>query len=324
MIFESAENLLTMNKYTTTLTFVLLILFFVSLTFGQTARASSVEQLNNAQKLLQGGETDKAIVILNAELARDPKNIAAYFLRGAVNSLRGDFKSAIEDYNLVIKAAPNVPEVEQAYNNRGVIRYRNGDKDGALEDFNKAISLNPNYAAPYNGQGNILADRGKLNDALNSFNSAIKLDANPIAAYSGRADVWFQKGELDKALDDYNKFIELKQNTAGERIRRGIVYGLKRNWKLSFEDLSKGIEINSRPKSPLSGNIKVALEDLDKFITQYPEIAGAYAVRGLIKLLEGKEIEAKKDFEKGFNLDAELNDQVSPFIKTIKEKQGAK
>lgn len=298
-----------------------LMLFFASFSFAQTSRSKRIEILTDIQKLLQSGETDKAIVSVNAEIASDPKNIVAYFLRGAAYLQKGNFKAALEDYNLVIKAAPNAPGIEQAYNNRGVIRHRNGDKDGALEDFNKAISLNPNYAAPYNGQGNILTDRGKLDDALSSFNSAIKLDANPIAAYSGRGDVWFQKGELDKALNDYNKYIELNQNAAGDRIRRGIIYGLKRDWKLSVEDLNKAIEINSQPKSPFSGNIKVVLEDLDKFITNYPKTASAYAIRGLIKLLEGKEIEAKTDFEKGFKIDADLSEQISPFIETIREKQ---
>lgn len=313
-----------MKKNIPSLRFVLLILLFASFTFGQTTRGNSDEILINAQKFLQSGEFDKAIKELNIEIVRNPQNITYYFLRGTAKFLKADFKGSNDDYDHVIKVAPNAPGVEQIYNNRGVIRHINGDKDGALKDFNKAISLNPNFAPPYNGRGNILVDKGEFDEAINSFNNAIKLDAKPITAYSGRADAWFQKGELDKALDDFNKFIELNPDTAGEKIRRGMIYGLKRNWKLSVDDLNKGIEINSKAKSPFSGNIKVALEDLDKFIATYPDIASAYAVRGFIKLLQGKEIEAMQDFDKSFELDTELKDQISPFIKMIKEKQNIK
>lgn len=313
-----------MKKNMPSFRFVLLVLLFASFTFGQTSRGNSDQILINAQKFLQSGEFDKAIVELSSAILRSPNNITFYFLRGTARFLKGDFRGANDDYNRVIKAAPNAPGIEQIYNNRGVIRHLSGDTNGAFADFNKAISLNPNYAAPYNGRGNILVDKGKLDEAISSFNNAIKLDAKPITAYSGRADAWFKKGELNKALDDFNKFIELNPNTAGEKIRRGMIYGLKRNWKLSVDDLDKGIEINSKAKSPFSGNIKVSLEDLDKFITAYPEIASAYAVRGLIKLLQRKEIAAMQDFDKSFGLDAELKDQISSFIKMIKEKQNIK
>jgi tetratricopeptide (TPR) repeat protein len=79
-----------------------------------------------------------AIVLYNQALARDPKNIEAYFQRGQARDGLGDPQSAIKNYTLVLDLDPNHGA---AYSARGDARLKLRDRRRALEDYQRAAEI---------------------------------------------------------------------------------------------------------------------------------------------------------------------------------------
>ena len=69
---------------------------------------------------------------------------------GCCFSAKGEFDTAIQDYNTAIDLNP---EFAEAHNNRGVAYYRKGEFDTAIQDYNTAIDLNPESADTYYNRG---------------------------------------------------------------------------------------------------------------------------------------------------------------------------
>lgn len=101
-----------------------------------------------------------------------------YYNRGNDFRKKGQYDSAIEDYNKAIQLDPNLA---QAYGNRGLAHGRKGEYDRSIEDCSKAIALNPD---------------------------------DPSAAYINRSLAYSCKGEYDRAIEDCNKAIALDPNNA--------------------------------------------------------------------------------------------------------------
>jgi tetratricopeptide (TPR) repeat protein len=85
---------------------------------------------------------NSAIADYTEAVRLDPKNVNAYYNRGAVYLLgKKDYDRAIADYTEVIKLDPkNVG----AYNDRGAAYSSKEDYNSAIEDFAVALSLDPN------------------------------------------------------------------------------------------------------------------------------------------------------------------------------------
>src|SRR5258708_36154620 len=62
-----------------------------------------------------------------------------YLDRGDISYTRGDYASAIADYNQAIQLNP---QSDKAYYGRGLAEYSRGDRRGALADFTQSIALN--------------------------------------------------------------------------------------------------------------------------------------------------------------------------------------
>ena len=63
--------------------------------------------------------------------------------RGYAHAHKGDYDSAISDYNKAIELSP---KFAVAYNHRGYAYVHKRDKGHAIADFRKALSLDPNLS----------------------------------------------------------------------------------------------------------------------------------------------------------------------------------
>ena len=305
-----------MNRFNAIL-LLLVCLVFACAASAQVAKTEA-DRFENANRYLADGNLDKAIAEYSAVIRFNPRNNNAFGMRAHVKMIKGDFEGAIADYDTAIKLAPNAIGIEKAYNNRGIAYQFKGDHIRAFNEFAKAISINPKYASPYNGRGVIFESRGKLDLALADFNKALELNPLLTPAYSGRAGIEFQKGQLDLALADYNKAIELDPEGASPYLRRGVVQGMRNKWELAVADFKNAFERQQRADSLMGGIISVAFFDLDKYILANSKSARAYAARGFINLLRGKDPDAEKDFERSFRLEPALKQAVTELIAHVK------
>ncbi len=113
---------------------------------------------------------NKADADVEKSLILDPKNAAAYNLRGYIKSLSNKNYEAIADYS---KAIEIDPKFIKPYFNRGTSKSYKQDYDGAIADFTKIIEFEPNnipaltqrsYA--FSAKNNLKLSREAISDLL--------------------------------------------------------------------------------------------------------------------------------------------------------------
>ena len=86
--------------------------------------------------------------------------------------IRGEFVSAIKDYDTAIHLAPDFAD---AYINRGDAREKLGDLEGAIKDYDMAIRLGADYAFVYVSRGTARSNLGDSKGAIEDYDTAIGL-----------------------------------------------------------------------------------------------------------------------------------------------------
>lgn len=201
--------------------------------------------------------------------------------------------------------------MEMAHNNRSVIRLFRGDRDGALKDLDNAILLNPKYAMAYSTRGVIRAFKEDFNGAAADYDKALELNPNLTPAYMSRGILRFQLGSLTGALTDFNKALELQPDAANTFVERGCVRGISGELEQAVADIKKGFALNPESVSDKDpGHFTSPFENLRRFIASHPTNARAYEMRGILRLAQGKKIEAAEDFRRSLDLDPKLKSEI--------------
>jgi tetratricopeptide (TPR) repeat protein len=127
----------------------------------------------------------------------------------------------------------------------------------------------------------------------------------------GRGYFRWQKDDLEGAVNDFSKAIELKPDYADTYVDRGLVNGVKGNVDQAIADIRKGASLNPKSISDVSrGGFTLPFTDLNTFIKSHPTNARAYEMRGILRLLQGQDDEAKRDFQKTVELDPKLDPEI--------------
>ncbi len=103
-----------------------------------------------------------------------------YYYMGLVCEIKGDNKSAIDNYNTSLR----YKKYEEAYNARGLLsmKMESGKLELALLDFDRAIALNPNYAEAYYNRATAKKIAGDKT-ACDDFKAAFKLGYTKAASF---------------------------------------------------------------------------------------------------------------------------------------------
>lgn len=94
-------------------------------------------RLSRGAAFINTQEFDKALVDLNAVLAREPENERAHYYRGIVLLNLEEFERAASDFDQTI--AKN-PQRAPAFLGRGLARSESGREKEALQDFKTAVA----------------------------------------------------------------------------------------------------------------------------------------------------------------------------------------
>jgi len=254
------------------------------------------------------GDYQSAIRDYQRALQSCPDSPDAYYQIGVAQYNAGNKQAAIENFNQVIRINPKNAD---AYVFRGVLRSAQGDKQGALADYNEAIRLNPNSAIAYSNRGNIRSDQGDKQGALTDYNEAIRLNPNYAIAYSNRGVDRSDQGDKQGALADFNEAIRLNPNYAIAYFNRGVVRSAQGDKQGALADYNEAIRLN--PNLAIAyfnrgvirsaqGDKQGALADYSEAIRIYPNSPDSYYSRGLIYSQQGDKRKAIDDFQKAANL----------------------
>jgi tetratricopeptide (TPR) repeat protein len=237
-------------------------------------------------------------IALSGQVAPIPTGTAPkaddYLVSGVQKAEKGDYRSALSDFN---KAIDLKPKYAEAYSRRGTLKYINlNDPQGALADYTQAITINPTYATAYSNRGTLKYIN--LNDpqgALADLNQSIAIDPKDATAYSNRGTLkYINLNDLQGALADLNQSIALNPKYATAYGNRGLLKGQFLNdVQGGLTDLNQAIALNPKDaeaygnrgvlKGQKLNDLQGALADMTRAITLDPKDTTAYNNRGTLK-----------------------------------------
>lgn len=199
-----------------------------------------------------------------------------FYLRGRDYIMAGQYRSAIESLNLLLRS---LPEEYEGYFLRGVAKYNLNDLQGALQDFSSAIFYNPAYPMAYQYRGITQSRLGQYDEALADFDRAIELRPGAPGTFYSRAVTHFLNQQFGRAVADYTRFLRLEPSDAQGYVNRGTAYLYAADTVSAINDYNRAIKVN-------------------------PYVPDSYLRRGLVAMMRGQTIEGVEDMNRTLALDS--------------------
>jgi tetratricopeptide (TPR) repeat protein len=138
------------------------------------ALPARADDLQDATKLLKGGQHPQALERVNKVLSSKPRDPQARFLKGLILTEQGNTREAIDIFT---KLTQDFPELPEPYNNLAVIYASQGQYEKARGALEQSIRTHPSYATAYENLGDVYA---KL--ASQAYDKALQIDSSNAGA----------------------------------------------------------------------------------------------------------------------------------------------
>jgi tetratricopeptide (TPR) repeat protein len=179
-------------------------------------------------------EYETALADFDGWLALYPASRGAHGDRGYARYKMGDWKGALEDFDVACVPSDAKPWM-QAWLFRGQVKRELGDEKGALADTNTGIAAmtKSKWPTAYCMRGEIEAALGDEKGALEDFESALKLDPRHVDSLVARARLRTKHEDTQKSgLEDLEAAAEYARDDGrplGERakIERQLGWGIQ-------------------------------------------------------------------------------------------------
>ena len=166
---------------------------------------------HKAVMLQKSGQFEKAGLIYNRILDKDPNNADALHLLGLVEHQKGNTLSGME---LIKKAITLQPANIKFHLNLGRILKSTGQFTQALDCFDNALKINTDFSDAHFNKGIACQNLGQYDNAVLAYKKAIKIDPKNIEAYNNLGGLYALAKKPEKALDCLNKALTLKGDHA--------------------------------------------------------------------------------------------------------------
>jgi tetratricopeptide (TPR) repeat protein len=169
--------------------------------------------LAEAHQYLQKGSPKKALKELEKALFLSPHHKAAQDLQITIFEQFSNRQQDHTDFKYWDHILNQNPHQIEAFINRGLLFQQKGQYASALTDYDQVIRLAPNNPVPYFNRSTVFIAQQKFQDALNDLNQVILLDHNFLPAYINRAEILINQGDDLLALADV-RYVLLKDPQA--------------------------------------------------------------------------------------------------------------
>jgi tetratricopeptide (TPR) repeat protein len=169
-----------------------------------------------------------AVRDLSRAISLNSKYTAAYRHRAEAYLALGMYREAVADATQVFTLEPDLSDPDLLLLRA---RANVGDKkfNAAVDDFNKVIEAKPDLVDAYIERGMVFTQVRRFDDAIGDFNRAIELDPKSVKAYAMRATAKLQADAKDDALYDANQALQIDSNDPlALRVRANIYEALER------------------------------------------------------------------------------------------------
>lgn len=249
--------------------------------------------LEKCIQLIDDGNYQDAIICLDKEIAKNPQNKEALYLKGMAYFDMDDPTSAIEFYDKALLIDPDYIDV---LNDKGVALINLEKFNSAKKCFKKTIELDSNYAFGWNNLGVVLFSLDDVSEAIKHFDKAIELDINLSIAQYFKGLSLESTGKDKEALKAYDEALKNDPNN--------IDYlNAKSNVLINLNMNKKGIELIDKVLS-LDSEDNFALYNKGRALRELNKYADALECYDRIILIDPEDIDAW--YQKG-NVLRELN-----------------
>ena len=277
------------------------------------------EYFRSASAHFRANEFAEALADYNKVIELEPTNADALFYRIATLNQLDPRTEPISDWDRIIELAPRYKLIHVIYFQRANYRARIGKFDESIEDVNKALEFSPNDGAAYHLRGFSYIMKGNLEAAYADYKKSVELKTtlqNPLLT---RGYVFKMRREFERAVDDYTMALAWKPNDAIAYVDRGTAYVLMGKINRGLEDIKKGMNIDR------ISIVERAVEgwgcpfcELNNYVAGHPQDARVYEARGILRLLQHQEADAKVEFDKSISLASGLKSEIEWVIREVR------
>jgi len=142
-----------------------------------------------------------------SEKTAEPVKLPRNYDNALVLMQSGDYQAAIPVLQAFIEKNP---ELAGPHLNLGIAYQKSGEFDAAVAALTNATGLNPKNAVAYQQLGITYREQGNFEAALDAYTSALKLDSDYALAHRNIGilyDLYLQQPTL--ALDHYKRYLQL-------------------------------------------------------------------------------------------------------------------
>lgn len=261
--------------------------------------------LNSANQ----SQGDENLALQSVETPTISTNTDDFFKSGLNNFSRGEYRSAIEDFNQALRINPNLAD---AYHYRAMSRYYKGDRLGAIKDYSQLIRINPQNAEAYSNRGLMQAELGERWGAMQDYNQALQIDAKHIKTYLNRSLMRLELEDYQGAIADCDDVLNINPNLPKAYLNRGMARFEVEDYQGAISDYNHVLQINpniaeayfNRGLSQIGlENYQEALSDFNQALQLNANYTQAYLNRGYTRLQLGDNQGSIEDFDQALRLD---------------------
>jgi tetratricopeptide (TPR) repeat protein len=277
------------------------------------------------------------------QIAREPRNANAYWMRARLRLERNDRERARADIDRAIEIEPTRAGL---YVTRSMISIRERQFDQVLADCNRAIELDSAESWAYVIRANAWLAKRDYAHALADLNSVARIDsANPLdwsvrfrywlhvkdrdyadldknegvqldpneaITHLWRGDVWCADQDATRAITEYTEAIRLEPANAFAYTRRAAAWTRKHDRENEAADLTTAIQLDPNNATyrvargasySARGRHKLAMADYDDALRLDPNNSSIWLARGNERRNHLKLDEAIADYARAIELD---------------------
>ena len=278
---------------------------------------SNKSLLEEAKRLVDADETDKAIEVLNSEIKNNFKNGEAYELLGLIYYNKQDYKNCVRNMNSAF--ANGVDNFDSYFMAAEASAYLQ-KTDEAFKWYLKANEKNNKDIFVRLALADIYCSKAEYKKADSIYKEILAKESDNLEATIGLANIQFEKGFTDKALDAVDEILEEVPASSKARFLKAKILLDEKKYESALEEAKLAYQYNPvnveyrvfaslvKVRNIL---VKEAIEELNEILEEYPNnVYGLVALGEAFltenKMKEGKEILLKADIIKKIPQTSEL------------------
>lgn len=224
--------------------------------------------------LLERRETDEALGLVADAQNFIPASTAARSDKGFVLLLSGDTEGAHE----LLSQATDAPDADAAaYNRLATLHLMMGNLESAEHNFREAILRDPGRAEVHSNLGGVMVRQEKLDEALRQYDHAILLKPDLRQALDGRAAVLIVLDRIDEAIDRLRDELAKDPDSLDSRRRLSRVLTLNDRYQEAEDQLREIIKRDDKDITAY-GELAALLFRQDRYILTYRVLKGALEI----------------------------------------------